>query len=319
MSLRYNLAASRRPKGWSMLNMLIRCCGVLTIALACGIPQSFADDASPPPTPLNPEKTVLLDKAGGRVLVRTTVCLRRGILEMFACPKQTKEHESILSFDGKAQTIHAGLLALGLEPGHPARFGEKFELPEGPKLDLFVTWEDSNGKAHRRAANEWVRGVTYRYFAANLAEVPKGVVIDKGDESLRYDPNTKELLWFGTMSKDQRQAFQAYSDNKEYRAALQSLYDQSQPKQVETEWVFAGSRFAETPEGKQIYQAEAGSLICVANFGDALIDVAIESSNSDAGGRLFEPYEERIPPEGTPVTIEISASKKAKEAKGEKQ
>lgn len=265
-----------------------------------------APDAIPP---LNVEQTVLLDKAGGRLLVKTKVCLRQGILEMLVCPQQTKEHESILTFQGKAQTVHAGLLALGLKPGSPARFGEKFELPTGPRLDLTLTWTDQAGKAHRCLAQDWVRHVTYRYFAAPLDEVPAGVVIDKGDDTLRFDPNSHELLWFGIMSMPQLKAFKAYSNDEAYQRALQSLFDQSQPRQIQTEWVFAGSGFSTTPEGKQVYQAEAGSLICVANFGDALIDVAMKSSNSDASGRLFEPYEERIPAEGTEVIIEITAAR----------
>ncbi len=263
-------------------------------------------NADLPAAPLNPEQTVFLDKAAQKLILKTTVCLRQGILEMLVCPKQTKEHESVLSFHGKAQTVHAGLLALGLKPGHPARFGEKFELPTGPRLEIYFLWTDAEGKPQRQEASKWVRHVTYRYFAAPLQAVPQGVVIDKGDATLRFDPNTKELLWFGTMSKEQLVQFQKYNVDQPYQTALQSLYDQSQPQEIKTEWIFAGSGFSTTPDGQQFYQAEAGSLICVANFGDALIDVSIESSSSDANGRLFEPYEERIPPLGTPVTIEIS-------------
>ena len=51
--------------------------------------------------------------------------------------------------------------------------------------------------------------------------------------------------------------------------------------------------------------AEGGYLICVANFGTALIDVAANSSEADAS-LLFESYEERIPPIDTEVTIELT-------------
>lgn len=256
------------------------------------------------PVPLNPERTVLLDKPGRRLLLKTQVCLRLGVLEMLACPKQTKEHESILSFPGKAQAVHAGLLALDLTPGRPARFAEKFEPPTGPKLDVYVSWQDAAGKPQRRPAREWIRHVTYRYFAAKLSKVPPGVPIDQGDDTLRYDPNTQELLWFGIMSNERRDFLLKHSNDPAYQQAVRSLYEQSQPRELMAEWVFAGSGFSTTEDGRQIYQAEAGSLICVANFGDALIDINVESSASN-GAQLFEPYTERIPPEGTPVTIEI--------------
>ena len=289
-----------------MVRVLLLCSLLLIVPT-----WSIADDAAPAvePIPLNPAGTVLLDKPGGRVLVKTTVCLRQGVLEMLVCPKQTKEHESILSFDGKSQVIHTGLLALGMKPGHPARFGEQFELPEGPELELNVVWTDAAGKEHRRPANSWIRYVTYRYFAAHLDAVPPGVIIDKGDDTLRFDPNTKELLWYGTMTAQQKKKFLAFNSEEPYRKAVESLYDQSQPKQVECKWIFAGSSFAKTPEGKEIYLADSGSLVCVANFSDALIDVSMESSASD-GGQLFEPYEDRIPPIETPVTLEISLAQK---------
>jgi len=69
------------------------------------------------PIPLNPEGTVLLDKKGKRVLLKTQVALRQGSLELFCCRKGSKEHESILSLDSRAQVVHAGLLALGAKPG----------------------------------------------------------------------------------------------------------------------------------------------------------------------------------------------------------
>ena len=41
------------------------------------------------------------------VVVDGTVCLREGQLEMFACPKGTKEHEAIVAIDCPAQFLHA--------------------------------------------------------------------------------------------------------------------------------------------------------------------------------------------------------------------
>ncbi len=50
---------------------------------------------------------------------------------------------------------------------------------------------------------------------------------------------------------------------------------------------------------------EAGDLICVSNFPDAMLDLAIKSTDKQAEGLLFEAWTEGIPPRGTEVTMEL--------------
>jgi hypothetical protein len=254
--------------------------------------------------PLNKAGTVLLDKPGGRVVLKTTVALREGTLEMFCCPKQTKEHESILSVDSKAYVIHAALLALGATPGTPVQFDPKYKPPTGQKIDIFVNWDDEKGKPHRARAQTWIRHATRRFYGEPLATLPAGIKIPKGSE-LRYDSKLKELSWYGTMTPSQKEELFGLSNDKRYRRAIQSFFDRSQPRQMEADWVFAGSGFYVDEEtGKKFYLAEDGDLICVANFPSAMIDVAVESS-AGTEGLLFESYTERIPPKGTAVTVEL--------------
>lgn len=52
--------------------------------------------------------------------VEAAVCLRRGLLELVACTKGTKEHESIVAIAARPMHIHAALLLLGAKPGSPA-------------------------------------------------------------------------------------------------------------------------------------------------------------------------------------------------------
>jgi hypothetical protein len=266
---------------------------------------SAADPKSAAAVPLNQKKTILLDKAGGKLLLKTTICLRQGVLEMLICPRQTKEHESILTLDGKAQVVHAGLLALGAQPGHPAQFQPKFIPPTGQKIEIFVNWKDEKGMPQRRPAQEWVRHATYRYFEAALEKVPEGVKLGEGDDSLRYDPDAKLLLYFGTMSNEKKREFLSMSGQAAFKTAVESLYEQGQPRQLEADFVFAGSAFAPREDGSEVYLAEAGSLVCVANFGDALIDLNMQSTASNDAGLLFEPWTERLPPEGTEVEVEL--------------
>jgi hypothetical protein len=75
------------------------------------------------------------------------------------------------------------------------------------------------------------------------------------------------------------------------------------------EWVFAGSDFWTDPnDGKEYYQADGGDLICVSNFPSAMLDLPIESSQSNEA-LLFEVFEGRVPPQGTDVEILLGAAR----------
>jgi len=74
-------------------------------------------------------------------------------------------------------------------------------------------------------------------------------------------------------------------------------------KALEMDWVFAGSSTWTDPEdGKTYYQANSGELICVSNFGTAMMDLPIESSASN-GHQQFMAFTDRIPPDMTPVRL----------------
>lgn len=254
--------------------------------------------------PLNPQGTVLLDAAGKRLLLKSEVCLREGLLEMLVCLKQTKEHESVLSVDTKAQIVHAGLLALGLEPGKPVQFVPEYKAASGPKLQVHLTWEDAAGKTQRVPAQKWVRNSTKRYWLAKLDPAPKDLQIPV-DSDLRWDANQQELLWYGAMNEKQRDEALKYSKDAGYRKAILNFFEQTRLKELTAPWVFSGSHFyTDKKTGETFYQAESGDLICVANFATATIDLAINSS-AQADELMWEAHTERIPPVGTKVTIEL--------------
>lgn len=255
-------------------------------------------------SPLNQQETVLLDTAGKRLILKGEVVLREGLLELLACLKQTKEHEAILSVDTKARDVHAGLLALGAEPGEPVQFTPDFKPPTGQQIEIFVTWTGEDGKQHRDPAHSWVRNATRRYFIEPLAKLPAGVEFPK-DKNLKYDEKRGELLWYGSMTDEELKLYFALSKDKAYRKSVQSLFDQSQLREMKANWVFPGSSFyTDEKTNQEYYQAEAGDLICVANFSSSVIDVNAESSSTN-DGLLFEAYTERIPPVGTKVQIEL--------------
>ncbi|HEX6961587.1 MAG TPA: YdjY domain-containing protein [Lacipirellula sp.] len=103
--------------------------------------------------------------------------------------------------------------------------------------------------------------------------------------------------------------------------AQEWIRDAKTEKPMEHPFVFAGSGFWKEPEtGKEYYMAESGDFICVSNFTTAMLDVPIESSQSNEA-LTFEANTERIPTLGTPVrlvlTPKLKDAKKQAEAKQE--
>jgi len=294
-------------RNWiAVFGALIACCAVPGSNLSGQDKPSPAKDeaAAGEPTPLNKTGTVLVDLKGKRLLVKSEVVLREGLLEMLACLKQTKEHESILAVDARAQLVHAGLVSLGADAGSPAKFVPEYKPASGQPIKIFLVWTDAEGKLHRDPAQSWIRHATRRYFLQKIEEFPKGVKLPV-DSDLKWDEKHKELLWYGTMSEAQRDSFLKLTNDAPFRAAIKSIFDQSQIRQMDANWVFAGSGFnVDSATGEKFYLAEAGDLICVANFATATIDLSVESSATN-DGLMFEAYTERIPPVGTKITIEI--------------
>lgn len=206
--------------------------------------EEYRDPPPPPPYPdppknakrLSKKDRAWIDREQGCLIVDARVSLRRGLLEMFACPPNTKEHESVVAVDSQAFILHAGLLTLGAESGTPVEFTPEYKPPTGTTIEIDVEWKDAQGKLQRKRAQEWIR-----------------------------DARTQ--------------------------------------KPMKLSWVFAGSSFWRDEEtGDQGYQAEGGDLVCVANFGTAMLDVPAEATN-DNSGLLFEANTEAIPPLGTPVRL----------------
>lgn len=143
--------------------------GAVSIAVATAMAFAQTDDLTPVKLPklpepkgatrLSPKYDVWLDAARGAVLVDGQVSLRRGMLEMFACIRNTKEHESVVTADTQAFLVHAGLLRLGAEPGHPAQFVPEFKPPAGTEIEITVEWRDAEGKEHTARAQDWIRDV----------------------------------------------------------------------------------------------------------------------------------------------------------------
>ena len=184
---------------------------------------------------LDPNGPIWITPDRGEVLLLGTICLRQGLLEFFACGKNSKEHESIVSLEVKPYLLHAALLVIGARPGAPARFSPEFVPPSGEEIEILVRWREGD-EVHQRRAQELVRQA------------------GGGQE-------------------------------------------------MSSPWVFTGGTMAKDAKGRSFYMADAtGEVIGVSNFPASVLDVPFESS-SDNDALEFDPFTERIPEVGTPVTL----------------
>jgi len=97
--------------------------------------------------------------------VDSFVCLDQGTLELVACTKDTKEHESIVAIDARPMHIHTALLLLGAKSGSPAmrqQVGDGEQMrwvdvePRGGAVDVSLVFEDKEGKTIERPISDFI-------------------------------------------------------------------------------------------------------------------------------------------------------------------
>ncbi|MCG8449664.1 MAG: YdjY domain-containing protein [Pirellulales bacterium] len=100
---------------------------------------------------------VWIDKKKGVVIVDGSISLREGMLEMFACPRGTKEHESVVAVHSRAQVVHAALLAVGAKTGKPVQWNPEFQPPTGTEIGITVHWQYTDGEWQKLSAQQWIK------------------------------------------------------------------------------------------------------------------------------------------------------------------
>jgi len=78
-------------------------------------------------------------------------------------------------------------------------------------------------------------------------------------------------------------------------------------KNLEYDWVFAGSRLFKDPENPQatpFYMANNGEVISLSNFPDSMMDLPVKSSK-DVADLLFEANTAKVPPLRSPVLVTL--------------
>ena len=209
-----------------------------------------AQNEPPPPLvddpsnlePLQERQPIWIAKDRSCVVMVGRVCQRRAPLELFACLRGSKEHESVVAVDVPAFVVYAGLTAAYAEPGSPVQFVPEFVPPKGTEIEVTVVWEDASGGRRQARAQDWVRDV------AGLYDVFEGVAANDFDDELNLQDHPDAF-------KDMQYAW--------VFAGSRFLVDE------------------QTGERSYLADVE-GDLICVSNFPSAVLDVPIRSSDSNA-------------------------------------
>jgi hypothetical protein len=144
---------------------------------------------------LSKTNDVWLDTKRKAVVVDGQVCLREGQLEMFACPKGTKEHESVVSLNCLAEEVHAGLLAAEAKPGTPVSFNPEYKAATGQIIDIYVLWKEADGAKKQARAQDWVKNVkTGQAMAHDWVFAGSGFWKDEETGKEYYRANGGELV-----------------------------------------------------------------------------------------------------------------------------
>ncbi len=174
-------------------------------AAAAEQPASRPDDSVRPApagwTRLSPTDEVWIDTKNKRVLVGGKICFRQGMLEMFACPEGTKEHESIVAVKSKAFLVHTALLAVGAQPGRPAQYEPQYTPASGPRIAIEVVWKNEQGQTVRRPAQQMILNVkTRKPMEQEWVFAGSGFWQDEADGERYYLAEAGELICVSNFS-----------------------------------------------------------------------------------------------------------------------
>jgi hypothetical protein len=154
-----------------------------------------AADPHPDLRRLSPDHAIWLDAARGEVIMGGVITLADGGIEVFACPERTKEHEAVVATRCPARFLHAGLLAIGLEPGSPVAYHPDYVPARGPEVAIRVRWVDAAGVPQECRAQEWVRNTkTGGQLAAEWVFAGSGFWRDPADGAEHYQADGGDMI-----------------------------------------------------------------------------------------------------------------------------
>lgn len=107
---------------------------------------------------------IAINPADRVVDVDAEICLDEGALELIACTRDSKEHESIVVLHARPAHVHAALLLLGARNGHPAMrrpLDEEMTRwedipPAGDPVEISLSWKKEDGTRAERPLSDFL-------------------------------------------------------------------------------------------------------------------------------------------------------------------
>lgn len=216
--------------------------------------------------------------------LEAVVCIESGYLELVACTKGSKEHESIVAVSARAMHVHTGLLLLGTNNGHPAmRKPIKGDgktrwvnvPPLGDEIEVYLVLKGKDEKVVERPISDFIAKSRQR--------------LDEVDGKVIAPPQQKEEV--GAQASTKRKALRA---------------------QLPHTFVFAGSHLRDNGPGPRQYLADvSGNVVSIATFGDEVLCLPFHQTQSD-GGLTWHVNDGSLPKVGTKVTLRLRPKRKPK-------
>ena len=151
-------------------------------------------EISAPWVRLSKKHEIWIDMKSKKVMVAGQICLRQGGLEVFACPRRTKEHESIVSVNASALELHTCLIAIGADPGKPVQWTPEYKPATGPKINIDVVWSE-DGQQITRNAKELVRNFdTKKELSKDWVFCGSQFYVNPEDGSKTYYGDSGEMI-----------------------------------------------------------------------------------------------------------------------------
>lgn len=259
---------------WTVIPILRTVTVLGGLTLSVGLAHVRADE----PTPNNPalEAAIKKLKIPGVAIhlperyidIDGRICLDKGMLELVACAKGSKEHESIVAVEARPMHIHTALLLIGAEAGNPATRRRSLDKdqrwidvpPSGSAVDVLLVFPDKSGKILEHPISNFM---------------------------------TRSSSW----QEPPTPANAAGSRSRETRAT-----DRQFPTHT---FLFAGSRLVEDGKGPRKYLSdESGNVISIVTFGDEMLCLPdIHSDQKDA--LEWQVNAAGLPSVGTKVTLRL--------------
>ena len=254
---------------------------IVLALLSAFVNHSIAEDT---PTDQSVDKSVkipglVLDLNKKCIDLEATICLDDGLLELVACTKGSKEHESIVAVSARAMHIHTALLLLGANNGHPAmrkQVGREKKRwinvpPKGDEIRVFLITTSATGKQIERPISDFIIRSKLR-----VDEVD-GTVIAAPNEAKKTAVTAKE--------------------------------------QFSNTFLFVGSHLRKTGKGPPQYLADSsGNVISIATFGDELLCLPFHETQEN-NALMWRIKPKSLPKAGTQVILRLRPPMKTHQPK----